>query len=149
MANSAKVSMQFRDSMGRTTTRVYGLAEAASVADAATDAAALVQLVDAATELGLNKATLLWDLDATSTAPVAGSNVDEGGTVSGWIDIYKKKGSVKIPAVLAAARNTDGTLDLANATLKAMLDEFIITTGTATLSDGEQVSSWIRGVVDK
>jgi len=51
--------------------------------------------------------------------------------------------------VLAAARNTDGTLDLANATLKAMLDEFILPTGTATLSDGEQVSSWIRGVVDK
>jgi hypothetical protein len=148
MANSAKVSIQFRDSMGRTTNRVYGLSEAASVADAATDAAALAALLDATSELGLNKVVLLWDCDVSATAPTAGSNIDEGGTVSGWIEEYKKKASLKVPAPIAAARVADGTLLLTNATLKAFLDEFIVTTGTATLSDGETIASWIKGVVD-
>lgn len=148
MANSAKVSIQLKDSMGRTTNRVYGLTEATTVGTAATDAAALAALVDAASELGINKVTLLWNCDVTPTAATAGSNVDEGGTVSGWLNTYIKKGSLKVPAPLAAARNADGTLDLAQAALAALLADFITTTGHASISDGETVASWIKGVVD-
>ena len=148
MANSAKVSIQLKDSMGRTTNRVFGLTEAASVADAATDAAALAALLDTASELGINKVTLLWNCDVTPTAATAGSNVDEGGTVSGWLNTYIKKGSLKVPAPVAGCRNSDGTLNLAQADLDAFLDAFIVTTGIATISDGEPVASWIKGVVD-
>lgn len=149
MAHSAKVSIQMRDSMGRTTTRVYGLTEAATVGTAETDAAALAALLDATSELGINKVTLLWDCDVAATAPTAGSNVDEGGTISGWVETYKKKASLKIPAPIAASRNADGTLLLSQADLAAFIAEFIVTTGSATVSDGDTFESYIKGVVDK
>jgi len=149
MAHSAKVSIQMRDSMGRTTTRVYGLTEVTTVGDAETDAAALAALLDAASELGINKVTLLWDCDVAATAPTAGSNVDEGGTVSGWVEVYKKKASLKVPAPIAASRGADGTLTLAEANLAAFLAEFVTTTGTASVSDGDTFASFIKGVVDK
>jgi hypothetical protein len=148
MAHSAKVSIQLRDSMGHTTNRVYGLTEAATVGTAETDAIALAGLLDACTELGLNKVTLLWNCDVAPTAPVAGSNVDEGGTVSGWVDTYIKKASLKIPAPIAAARVADGTLLMTQADLLAFIAEFIVTTGSATLSDGDTIASWIKGVMD-
>lgn len=148
MAHTAKVSIQMRDSMGRTTNRVYGLTEATTIGDAETDAIALAGLLDATSELGLNKVVLLWNCDVAATAPAAGSNIDEGGTVSGWVETYVKKASLKIPAPIAAARVADGSLLLTQADLKAFLDEFIVTTGTANLSDGDTIASWIKGVVD-
>jgi hypothetical protein len=149
MAHSAKVSIQMRDSMGRTTTRVYGLTEVTTIGDAETDAAALAALLDATSELGLNKVTLLWDCDVAATAPTAGSNVDEGGTVSGWVEVYKKKASLKVPAPIAAARVSDGTLLLSQADLAAFIAQFVVTTGTASVSDGDTFASFIKGVVDK
>lgn len=148
MAHSAKVSVQLKDSMGRTTNRVYGLTQATTIATAETDAIALAGWLDACTLLGINKVTLLWNCDVAPSAAAEGSNVDEGGTVSAWLNTYIKKGSLKVPAPIAAARNADGTLLLTQAALKAFLDDFIVTTGHASISDGETVASWIKGVMD-
>lgn len=150
MAHKAKVSVTLRDSRGRTTTRVYGLKEATTIGTAETDAAALVALLLAVTKLGLCHANLIWDMDVTATSPVDPSNVDGGGTMSGWISLYQKKASLKFPDPEDDVVNADGTLIFGAGDLAAFLAAFEAA-ATATVSDGEQVAvgGWIGGVLDK
>ena len=110
-------------------------------------AAAVRAAWDAASNLGCKRSNLLIPFGS----PVAASdpsNVDVGCTIRGVSAVDSKTVILRVADPLVAAINADRTMDLANATLKAYLDLFI-TSGGAMLSDGETVSSWTWGVLDK
>lgn len=150
MAHIAHASITLRDSRGRTTTRRYGLKEATAADDAEADALALAALLVAVTKLGLCNVHLIWDCDATATAPTSPSNIDEGATISGWITEFQKKAALKLPSLKDALFNSDGTLKLTDVDVAALIDDFCVG-GNSTLSDGEQwaVAGEIKGTLDK
>jgi hypothetical protein len=102
---------------------------------------------DSASNLGAKRSYLLIPFGAANAASDP-SNVDVGCTIRGVSAVDGKTVILRVADPLAACINADRTIDLNNATLKDYLD-FFITSGGALLSDGESVSSWTWGVLDK
>jgi len=135
----------------RTTTRRFQLVEGAVPADALTDMTTFITALKAVTNCGVIKATLLVPLDPTPTAGAAGSNVDAGATVSGWITQYLKKGTVKWPDPDAGARKGDGSINLLDTDVATFLELFEATGGIMQVSDAEVImeDGWIKGKLDR
>lgn len=142
-----KLSVTFDDAYGRTTTRVYGMEDEALLATIQTNVANFLTALEAATDLGCVKATILIPATSPEWDEIALASVDRGGTFSGWIDAGMKKGSIKIPGVKLTLVDPDGSIPDAGA-MALWLDEFE-TAADFNLSDGEQIASWIRGALDR
>jgi len=145
----AKLSVTLVDDYGRTTKRVIGMEDQTLLADYDTAAAALLTDLAAVSDLGVVKADLIINVDgAEATDPETGANVDVGGTFSGWIASGDgKKASLKVPGVKASLVSADGSIAITG-DMAAYLANWG-TAGDFNLSDGEQISSWIRGALDK
>jgi hypothetical protein len=151
MAGGYYFTVTLIDEKKRTTTRRFQLVEAATPADAVTDIGTFVTALKAVTQCGVIKATLLVPVDPTPTAGGAGSNIDAGATVSGWVTEYLKKASLKWPDPDATAKDVDGSIDLTDAGVIAFLGLFESDDGICELSDGEQIAAgkWIKGKLDR
>lgn len=80
----------------------------------------------------------------------AGANVDTGVTMSCQLDGRPERASLKWPTPDPAILNADGTVDLANAQVVVVQDLFVAGIGNvALLSDGENITSFISGKLDK
>lgn len=85
----------------------------------------------------------------STQAVTAGANVDVGATFSGWIEgVDGKKASTKIPGFKAALVNGDGTIDIEETNVAAFLAQYA-DAGDFMISDGENVTDWIRGSLDR
>jgi hypothetical protein len=146
---AAKLSLTLVDAYGRTTKRIIGMEDQALLADYETAAAALLTDLAAVSDLGVVKADLIINVSgAEQTDPVAGANVDVGGTFSGWIALGDgKKASLKVPGIKPALVSADGTIPIVDDVADYLANWE--TTGDFNLSDGEQIDSWIRGALDK
>jgi len=135
------------DSYNRPTTRSF-LVNAADFASAQAFVPGFVTAYQAVTELQLYE-TRLTDIAQYAGAPAGGSNIDEGMTLSVQLDTPGKKGSVKVPSPVAAVINPDATIDLTDALMVAL--EGLYTSGVTdlTASDGETVTGFIKGTLDK
>jgi hypothetical protein len=135
----------------RTTTRRFQLVEGTTPGDAITDIGTFIAALKAVTNCGVIKSTLLIPVDPTPTAGAAGSNVDAGATVTGWITQYLKKGTVKWPDPDAGARAGDGSIVLAETDVAAFLELFEATGGIMQVSDAETImeDGWIKGKLDR
>lgn len=144
---ATKLSVTMDDAYGRTTTRVYGMEDEVLLADYQTNAAAFLTALEAVTDLGCTKATIMIPVTAPEFAETAGANVDVGGTASGWITDGQKKASMKIPAIKPALVAADGSIAIATvvATFLALFED----EAEFNLSDGEQIESWIRAALDR
>lgn len=143
----AKMAVTLIDDGGRTTTmriEMTGL-DAASILTAA---AAVVGTLDAATQLGVTKATVQFPLSGIASVAGVDSNTDVGGKARGISDDDGETVILRLPNPIAAAINPDYTIDLTNITLAAFIANFE-TGGDSMLSDGEQVTSWRYAVLDK
>lgn len=142
-----KLSVTMDDAYGRTTTRVYGMETEALLADLQTNAAALLTALEAVTDLGCTKATLMVPVTSPEFAETAGANVDVGATASGWITDGQKKASLKVPGIKPALVAADGSVAIAGATATflALFEDG----ADFNLSDGEQIDSWIRAALDR
>jgi hypothetical protein len=103
----------------------------------------------AVSELQIVKAQLILPVAGTPYG-TAGEDgfIGKGCTSSGWVDEGNgKKASLKIPSPEAGFVNADGTILLTGgmATFLAHFED----AGDCFLSDGEDIESWIRGLVDK
>jgi len=143
----AKLSVTLDDAYGRTTARVYGMETESLLADYQTNAAAFLTALEAVTDLGCVKATILIPVTSPEFAETAGANVDVGGTASGWIDAGMKKGSMKIPGIKASLVSADGSIDIAAAT--ATFLALFESAAKFNLSDGEQIDTWIKAALDR
>ena len=146
-----KFSVTLIDADMRTTTRVFQLVEDTTAADAITDIGTFIPALKAVTNCGVIKCTLMVPVDPTPTAGAAGSNVDAGATVTGWITQYQKKGTVKWPDPDADARKGDGSIDLEDANVATFLELFEATGGIMQVSDTEVImeDGWIKGKLDR
>lgn len=141
-------SVRLVDDYGRTTNKRYELTTAV-VADAITESQAAILLLDAVTDMGLVKATLLVDLGATPTSPATGANKDAGMTITGLLEGgLGKKASTKVPAPIAACINPDGTIDLTQTAVAAFLVLWSADPPDFKISDGEEIESWTKGTLD-
>ena len=113
----------------------------------AANAAAFLANLQAVTRLGTRKAAVLIPI-AGEADPVTPSYTDLGATIRGKSATDGETVIVKVPDILPAAIQVDGTIDLTNAAVDAFLDNFLAT-GVAYVSDGESVDSWLYGTLDK
>lgn len=87
-------------------------------------------------------------VDATQTiAGEASSNVDVGATFRGRV-ASGEIAVVKIPGFPLAKVGANGYIDLSDADVAALLDNWEAA-GEFTLSDGETIAEWIDGTLDK
>jgi citrate lyase alpha subunit len=122
----------------------------ALLADYITVAAAAVAALQDVTDLGLARIDLIVEDITTGFAVTAGSNVDVGATFSGIL--YNKggaKASLKVPGIKADLVSIDGTVDIQETDVAAYLALYEQDGGTLLLSDGEQIDTWLSGVLDR
>lgn len=133
------------DAYARKTTRSF-LLDAADFATAQTDLAAFAVSFQNITMCQLIESRLA-DQQFYAGVPSGGANVDEGATFSVLLDTPGKKAAIQVPAPIEAARNPDGSIDLANVAIAAYIAHY--TSGSVTASDGETVTSFVSGRLDK
>lgn len=137
------------DAYGRHTNRKYEVETQALKADYGTLATAFAAEIEAISDLGVESVTLLRPL-GVSHAVTAGANVDVGATFNGLLSGGEgKHASIKMPGFKAAKVDPDGSIDIEDADVEAFLDRFLTAAGDFLLSDGEQMASWTRGVLDR
>lgn len=143
------LSVALVDSYQRETRKLFEMETQADLATYLATAAAFLTDLLAVTQLGLVRADIIIPSGVAGSAPAAGSNVDDGVTISGYsTDGNGAKASVKIPGPETAYINADGTVDVENVALAEYLAHFEAA-GAFTVSDGETIASWIRGQLDR
>lgn len=137
-------TVSLQDDYGRPTTRSYRL-NAADFAAAQTAMGTFITNLAAITGAEVVKYRIGAEV-TVADAPTAGSNIDAGVTFSMQL-ADGGKGNVKVPAPLPAYLVAGGAVDLANIEVAAFLAHF--TSGEFLISDGEVVTSVIKGTLDK
>ena len=144
----ANLHITLADSKGRTTKRKIGMEDEALLASYLTNITAYAAALDAITDLALVKLVLAIDVTGDEFAVTAGANVDVGGKMSGWLDTtVPRKASLGLPGIKDALSDSDGSID-DTGVIATYLDLFE-TGAKMTLSHGEQVDSWVKGVLDR
>lgn len=83
-------------------------------------------------------------------APTAGSNVDTGVTIQCQLSGRPEKASLKWPTPLPDYINVDGSVDIADPLVAAISALYEAGVGqVAYLSDGESISGFVSGSLDK
>ncbi len=142
-----KLSVTLVDDYGRTTTRVYGMESEALLATYLTNIGAFLTALEAVTDLGCLKASLILPITSPEWSAIADANKDTGGTASGWINAGSgKRASLKIPGVKPTLVGADGTIAITGvvATFLAEFED----AANFNLSDGEQIDAWIKATLD-
>jgi len=137
-------SIKLVDAYGRSTRRGF-LLDDISIASAVTNLGLFVTALQDVTMLQVVESKVS-SVATHSGAPTANANRDEGATFSVALDTPGKYASVQIPGPILAARNSDGTIDLANEDIAAYIAFY--TSGLVTASDGETVASFVKGTLD-
>lgn len=125
--------------------KTFGL-NSADYTEAATDAVAVQTALDGIIEGGIKK-RVLKEVTNVGGSPAAGSNIDEGLTLTYTTNTSGKTGTVKIPTpdksvtVVAGTRVVDGTTTEMAAFTAALVAH-------CTISDGEPVVALKSGRLD-
>jgi len=143
--NECWVTFTFEDAYGRTKSKRVELVTTVA-ATAELDADAMFAVYDAVTEGGISKYVVSGAKFPVS-APAAGSNVDSGVTVSCSL-AAGGKAALKWPMPDPTLINPDGSLDL-TAEAVTNLEDGYKAGGEALISDGEIVTAFISGKLDK
>lgn len=135
------------DSYGRQTRKRIEVETQTLLGDYENVANALAADLQNVTDLQLLRIDLVVSM-AESFAGVAGSNIDVGATFSGYLQGGDgKKASLKLPGIKASLVASDGTVPITG-NVSDYLDNWL-TAGDLMLSDGETISAWISGSLDK
>jgi hypothetical protein len=143
----AKLSVTLVDDYGRTTNRTYGMVTQATLAEYIAAADALLAALEAVTDLGCTGAEIRIVVPSAAFAVTSDANKDVGATAVGYIqDGDGKKASHKWPGVKATLVGADGTIPITSvvATYLALFED----AADLTISDGEQIESWIKATLD-
>lgn len=147
-APAALLTVSLIDSRGRTTKRRYEITEQADLAAYIAVCSSLIGALQAVTDLGLTRADMIITHPTEGWAAVADSNVDVGATFSGLIEEGNgAKASHKVPGVKMSLVGGDGSIALTGvvATYLAEFEDG----EDFTLSNGDQIETWLKGSLDK
>lgn len=138
------------DGYGRTTTRRREVKPFGTLSDYYSAAATLRTNFLAVSDLGLVKVTLNLDMGQAPTDPaIATANIDVGGTFAGQTDSpLPKVATLKTPGLKMTFVQPGGSIDLTNLTILSYLNQYL-ETGALRISDGESITGWLRGRLDK
>ena len=139
-----ELSVSMVDAFGRNKTKRFQLEEV-DYATAMASATGFVQDLLDVSLMGMTSFSLATKV-ANISAAEAGANVDVGATITA-LKADGDKAPLKIPHPLPAAINPDGTIDLTETAMAAFLANY--TSGNVLISDGETVTSFLSGKLDK
>lgn len=144
------LSLTLVDDYNREVTKRIEIKEQLTLADYTTVGNTIINALADVTDLAIVRADLvLGDWIALADTPVAGANVDVGGTFQCELaGEANRKASHKIPGIKAAFVGAQGTIDPDQATLVTYLAQYL-EANDALLSDGESVGNWIKGTLDR
>jgi len=143
---SFRVTFTLVDAYGRTTTRSYDNTKTL-IADALTQAAAMVTALEALSGSAVSKYSVAQVVPIASPSPEALSNNDAGATLHCVMDNSKLVG-LKIPAIDPDMVNADGTVKLT----ESAVTDFVALFATGAfwrVSEGNYISSIRSGELDK
>jgi hypothetical protein len=144
------LSLSMVDDYGRTTRKVIEMVPQVLLADMVLEAQAYVDALEDVTDLSVVRADIIVKGAVSGFSVTAGANVDVGATFSGFItDGDGKKASLKVPGFKAGLVSGDGTVDITQVVVDTYLDEYVSPGNGARISDGETISEWIKGSLDK
>lgn len=146
----AFLSLTLQDAYGRETSKRIELETQATLLEYDTLATAIVTDLQVITDLAIVRAdVILNNLLELSATPAAGANVDVGATFTGELaGEANRKASHKVPGIKDTYIGAEGTIDVAQAGVVTYLAHFL-EAGSALISDGEEMGSWIRGRLDR
>jgi hypothetical protein len=144
-------SLSMIDDYGRTRRMLIEAEQKALYADQVTLLTAFLTDLAAVTDLGVVRADIVYTAAASGFAVTSGANKDVGATFSGLIEGGNgKKASLKLPGIKATLVETDGSVDVADATVAEYLAYWVHDTpGELLLSDGEDIDYWLSGSLDE
>lgn len=142
-----KLGISVVDDFTRVSTRSF-LLEAVAFANAQTLVGTFVPAYQAVTECHVFESRLT-EVDTIAGSPVAGANVDAGMSISAQLDTPGKKANIQIPNPVAAVVNADGSIDLTDVLITTLETEYTKATPYVTASDGEKVTSFLKGTLDR
>lgn len=143
MAISCRITMV--DDYGRSLTKGVETVETV-IATAITDIGAYLTALNAVSDAGWQKQDYLA-AGVVTQAPAAGANRDTGATIKVTLDNGKNY-AFKIPMPKAAIIEADGSVDVADADVLALIALFE-TAGKLRVSDGNYVTAVLSGSLDK
>jgi hypothetical protein len=139
-------TVTLRDSFNRQTRKKLET-ETDVLATAQSAVGALITTLLAVSDLGVDLVTYSFKDTGDAAVPTAGSNVDTGATIQGRVASGELV-AVKIPGIKATMVGANGSVDVTGTEVAAYLDNFE-TAGAFTVSDGETVTEWVRGELDR
>ena len=146
------LSLTLVDGYGRETTKRLEFVDQVLLADYVLVSNDFMTELNACTDLQIIRASMnITDGLSIPAKDPAGSNVDVGATFVGYIqDGEGKKATWKLPGVDMGKVGPGGVIDVTDADIAALLNNWLYThPNTFLLSDGESISEWITGTLDK
>lgn len=145
---AANLHITLEDDHGRQTKRTVGMETEALLATYLTNITAFATALNAITDLALIKVVLAIDVIGDEFVVVADANVDVGGKFSGWLDSTPaRRASLGLPGIKSSLVDADGSIQDAGA-IGTYLDLFE-SAAKFSLAHGFQVSTWVKGVLDR
>ena len=138
--------LRMRDAFSRYTSKTLET-ETDVLATAQAAVTAFLADLNPCTDLTVEYVTYSYKDATQSVAGEAGSNVDVGATFRGRVT-SGEIAVVKIPGFPLSKVGANGYIDLSDADVAALLDNWEAA-GAFTLSDGEVIAEWIDGQLDK
>lgn len=143
----ARINYTLEDSEGRQTARSVDIADQATLVDYQAVVTAFSAALAAVTDLECVKISF-EEFTADTFAGEAVSNVDEGATFVAELDTTPMRKAVhRLPDPIDAARDGQGGIDLANASIAAYLA--LWTSGVTYLLAYQNVDTWVKGSLDR
>ena len=144
------LSLTLVDDQKRPKTLRVEMETQASIVDYQAVADAFIATLQDVTDLGVHRADLVLRSISSGFAAQEGSNIDVGATFVGYLagDLAGRKATHKLPGVKDAFRDGTGGIVIADEDMVAYLANFL-TAGNFRLSDGQTISEWIKGKLDK
>jgi len=138
-------TLTLQDAYGRVTTRRWGSTRT-TLSDAKSDAAALITLLEAISDIGVVKYTI-EDVTQVGDAAQSGANLDVGATITGTMENAIKHAQ-HVPAIKASLIGAGGVVDIADSDVAAFLASFE-SAGKFRVSEGNYYTQWDYGFLDK
>lgn len=149
---SGYLSVTLMDAYGRETSKRFEFQDKVLLADYVLNANGLLTDLAAVTDLEIIRASMvLTDGLSIPESGVEGSNIDVGATFSGFVEGGDgKKATLKVPGIKPAFVGPLGIIDVEDVTVAAFLEHWLEgDNDDFYLSDGETISDWIVGTLDK
>ena len=140
------IDITLLDDYGRTTTRRYEN-DRSLLADALTDATAIIAALAAISDAGVVKVNIIHSTVADAAAATVGANVDTGATLHVTLNNGKGYG-LKVPMIKAAKVGTGGSVDILDADIVTFTTLFL-TAGHFRMSEGNYIVDVRSGELDK